>query len=127
MNSAINTFPSQDERASRSTGSRIATAPNNKDARTGIAGERSLPKSSRLEGRAHDTTEESRASNVVPETPAAAICHLTAKQLQKRMGWSLRTLRSRTKKIDHIKDGRLVLFPLAAVEKYERERTLIAS
>lgn len=50
--------------------------------------------------------------------------HLTPEQLRKRMGWSLRTLRRRTPLIGHIKDGGLVKFPVAAVEKYEQEHTV---
>lgn len=51
---------------------------------------------------------------------------LTPAELRARMGWSVRTLRRRTPLIGHIKDGRRVLFPLAAVERYERERTVQA-
>lgn len=49
---------------------------------------------------------------------------LTPEQLMARMGWSLRTLRRRTKRIGHIKEGRNVIFPLECVERYEREHTL---
>lgn len=73
-------YPPKVERASRSTGPRIATAPNNQDARTGCAGECPLP-TDRQRGvdLAHDTTEASHAAEIVPMKPALVVTQYSIK------------------------------------------------
>lgn len=74
MKPAMNFYPPKVARASRATGPRIETAPNNKDSRTGCGGECQLPTDqSRPASLAHDTTEASRAVEVVPGTQAAEV------------------------------------------------------
>lgn len=78
-------YPPKVERASRSTGPRIATAPNNEDARPRSGGECPWRTDrSPLAELAHDTTEGSRASDVVPAKPMAAVAQnpmITTEQL----------------------------------------------